>query len=98
MKTTVDIADPLFDRAKKETERSGCTLRDLIEVGLEHELERRAKAKPFKLRDASVTGVPIAAMRWDARAQRAYLRLMGTPGYPDTIEGINKMLDAEAGE
>ena len=93
MKTTVDIADPLFARAKGEAERSGCTLRDLIELGLERELERRAHAKPFRLRDASVKGVPNPAMRWDARSQNAYIRLMGVAGYPDTLEGINKMLD-----
>lgn len=97
MKTTVEIADPLFDAAKKEAERSGCTLRDLIEVGLRNELERRAKeTKPFVLRDMSVHGgglVPGA--REDPRAMKAYIRLMGQPGYPDTIEGINKMLDDE---
>lgn len=94
VKTTVEIADPLFERAKRESEKSGCTLRDLIKLGLARELERREQAKPFKLRDASVNGEPIPEMRWDARSQKAYFRLMGAPGYPDTIEGINKLLDA----
>jgi hypothetical protein len=97
MKTTVEIADPLFDAAKKEAERSGCTLRDLIEVGLRNELERRAKeTEPFVLRDMSVHGEGLEpGVRDDPRAMKAYIRLMGQPGYPDTIEGINKMLDEE---
>ena len=97
MKTTVEIADPLFDAAKREADRSGCTLRDLIELGLQRELERRAKeTKPFKLRDGSVGGQGLEpGMREDWRYQKAYTRLMGRPGYPDTVEGINKMLDEE---
>lgn len=96
MKTTVEIADPLFDAAKREAERSGCTLRDLIELGLRKELERRAKeTKPFKFRDMSVRGELVPGAREDPRAMKAYIRLMGEPGYPDTIEGINKMLDEE---
>lgn len=100
MKTTVEIADPLFDAAKREADRSGCTLRDLIELGLQRELERRAKeTKPFKLRDMSVGGQGLApGVREDWRYMKAYDRLMGQPGYPDTIEGINKMLDDEDAE
>ncbi len=96
MKTTVEIADPLFDAAKREADRSGCTLRELIELGLQRELERRAQeTKPFKLRDASVGGRGLApGLRDDWRAVKAYGR-MGLPGYPDTIEGIHKMLDEE---
>src|SRR5688572_4312806 len=56
MKTTVEIADPLFEEARREAETSGCTLRDLIEIGLRRELERRRQRTPFKLRDASVRG------------------------------------------
>ena len=97
MKTTVEIADPLFDAAKKEAERSGCTLRDLIEVGLRNELERRAKETvPFVMPDASVGHGGLApGVRDDPRAWKAYIRLMGEPGYPDTVDGINKMLDEE---
>jgi len=99
MKTTVEIADPLFDEAKREAERSGCTLRDLIEIGLRHELDRRRQPKPFKLRDASVAGQGLQpGVRSDPRAMKAYTRLMGQPGYPDTVEGINRMLDGEDDE
>jgi hypothetical protein len=96
MKTTVEISDPLFAEAKREADRSGCTLRDLIEIGLRQELERRKQHKPFKLRDASVKGHGLhAGVRDDPRAMKAYVRLMGQPGYPSTIEGINEMLDEE---
>ena len=96
MKTTVEIADPLLEEAKREAERTDCTLRDLIEIGLRRELDRRSQKKPFKLRDASVGGQGLQpGVRDDARSMKAYVRLMGQPGYPDTVDGINQMLDAE---
>jgi hypothetical protein len=53
MKTTVDIADALLLDAKREAQRSGVTLRELIEAGLRRILEERvaAERKPFKLKD-----------------------------------------------
>jgi hypothetical protein len=95
MKTTVEIADPLFERAKRESETSGSTLRDLIELGLYRILQEREelKKKPFVLRDCSVKGELNPAMRVDdGRAMRLYA-YMGRPGMPDTIEGVNQMLD-----
>jgi hypothetical protein len=56
MKTTIDIADPLFERARKLAEREGTTLRALVEEGLQQVLERKVSARPFKLRDASFRG------------------------------------------
>ncbi len=95
MKTTVEISDPLFEEAKRETEKSGVTLRDLIELGLRRELEQRKAVKPFKLRDASVAGAPAPGIREDRMRWYAY---MGTPGYPDTVDGINEMLDRQERE
>lgn len=92
MKTTVEIADPLFEEAKRESERSGCTLRDLIELGLQRELERRKTAKPFKLRDMSVGGTVVPGVRYDRLDW--YMKL-GKPGYPDTVEAMNQMMDEE---
>jgi hypothetical protein len=91
MKTTVEIADPLFDEAKREAERSGCTLRDLIEVGLRKELERRATAKPFKLRDASV-GNPEKRANRDERQVHLWA-YVGTPGAPGTDEEMDAYID-----
>jgi hypothetical protein len=99
MKTTVDIADPLFEQAKREAEASGTTLRELIELGLQKVLQQRAerKSKPYELPDMSVgePGTLNPAIRsHDGRAMRRYC-YMGYNGTPDTIEGINAELDAE---
>ena len=56
MKTTVDISHPLLEAAKRLAAEQGVTLRELVEDGLRHVLERRAEAEPFRLRDASVGG------------------------------------------
>lgn len=57
MKTTVEIADPLFVRARRIAARDGETLRALIESGLARELAARATpSKPFKLRQVTFRG------------------------------------------
>ena len=57
VKTTIEIADPLLEQVRKVAARDGETLRALVEQGLRAVLvERNAKNKPFKLRDASVKG------------------------------------------
>ena len=57
MKTTLDIADPLLDQARKIAARDGETLRALVEQGLRKVIaERKAKAKPYELPDMSFGG------------------------------------------
>lgn len=56
MKTTIDIADALFLRARKRAARDGTTFRALVEEGLSLVLERRAARSSFHLDDASVGG------------------------------------------
>jgi hypothetical protein len=58
MKTTVEIADPLPEQAKKLAAKEGLTLRVLMEEGLRSVLASRqsAPAKPFRLRDGSFKG------------------------------------------
>lgn len=58
MKTTVDIADPLFQEAKALAVREGLSFRDLIEEGLRTVVQARTRAarKPFRLRDGSFGG------------------------------------------
>lgn len=57
MKTTLDIADTLLEQVRAIAARDGDTLRSLVEQGLRKVVaERSAKARPFKLRDVSVTG------------------------------------------
>jgi hypothetical protein len=55
MKTTVEIADPLFREARRAAERDGTTLRDLIELGLRRVLDERKTrpSEPYKLPDCS---------------------------------------------
>ena len=57
MKTTIDIDDALFERAKLVAERDRITFRALVEEGLQTVLDRRANSGAvFRLRDASVAG------------------------------------------
>jgi hypothetical protein len=57
MKTTVNVANGLYEEARRVAEEEGVPLKELIEAGLRHEVERRSRpAKPFRLRDASVGG------------------------------------------
>ena len=57
MKTTVDIADSLFEEAKSLAKERGITLRELIEDGLRQTLrQRRAANAPFRLNDGSFKG------------------------------------------
>ena len=57
MKTTIEIADPLLEQARRIAARDGETLRSLVEQGLRAVIaQRSARDKPFRLRDASVKG------------------------------------------
>ncbi len=51
MKTTIHIADPLLNAAKKSAESRGTTLRAVIESALRFFLEKeQVKSKPFKMK------------------------------------------------
>ncbi len=58
MKTTVEIADPLFHEAKALAAKEGLNFRVLVEAGLRSVLEDRqsAAAQPFRLRDGAFKG------------------------------------------
>ncbi len=58
MKTTVEIADPLFHQIRQLATEQGVNLRTLVEEGLRSVLEgRRSAAVPvFRLRDGSFKG------------------------------------------
>ncbi len=76
MKTTIEISDPLLQRARKLAEREGLTLRALVERGLQRVLAEKKQAKPFRLRKASVSGKGLqpAARNasWEELRERAY--------------------------
>ena len=56
MKTTVEIADPLFSAAKELAAKQGTTLRALVELGLRRVLEDEKRVASFKLRDVGFEG------------------------------------------
>ncbi len=53
MRTTIDLPDALFARAKRLAQTRGTTLRELTIEGLESVLDRHRRRGPFRLRDAS---------------------------------------------
>lgn len=53
MKTTIEITDSLFERAKRHAARHGTTLRALVEQGLSTVLRESPRRGDFRLRDAS---------------------------------------------
>lgn len=57
MKTTIDIPDALLAEAQDLARRQGTTLKALTTEGLRKVIaEKKAKKKPFKLRDVSFGG------------------------------------------
>lgn len=77
MKTTIEISDPLLERAKRLAARDSTTLRELVEAGLRHVVaERAARAEPFQLRDARVEGQGLspefAGATWDEIRRASY--------------------------
>ena len=77
MKTTIDLPDPLLERAKRLAARDSTTLRELVEAGLRHVLkERAARAIPHAVRDARVDGRGLseefAAAAWDDIREASY--------------------------
>lgn len=55
MKTTIDIHDELFRRAKRHAQKTGRTLRAVVEDGLRMALEKRETEQPrHRWKDLSV--------------------------------------------
>ncbi len=55
MRTTIELSDPLFQKAKAFAAVNQTTLKNLVEQGLRLVLQS-PKEKWFKLKDVSVTG------------------------------------------
>lgn len=70
MKTTIEISDPLFRRAKDIATREGTSLRALVEQGLRQVLQERETTGAFRLRDASFQGEGLAPVLRDASWER----------------------------
>jgi hypothetical protein len=56
MKTTIELPEALFDKAKRHARKHKTTLKALIEQGLRQVLATKPGTASFKLRDASVNG------------------------------------------
>ncbi len=56
MKTTIEIADPLLEEARKLARREGTTLRCVVERALRREVQETSVNSSFRLRDLRVHG------------------------------------------
>ncbi len=76
MKTTIDIADSLFEQAKRTAAREGTTVRALVERGLRMALAEQKAQHKFKLRRASFKGnglqPGVADLSWERIRNLAY--------------------------
>ena len=68
MKTTIDIADALLERAKRHARRSGQPLRAVVEEGIRRVLASAEATAPYQLPDLSVGDArgenPLESMSW----------------------------------
>ena len=77
MKTTVEVPDALFQRAKRLAERTGRPMRGLIEEGLRRVLEdEKAADARYRLPDRSVgepgAPNPLESMDWGTLRTEIY--------------------------
>ena len=76
MKTTIDISDPLFERARRLAAKKGKTFREIVETALSLFLKAEENARPFKLKDGSFKGNGLVEGLqwgdWDEIRRRAY--------------------------
>lgn len=75
MKTTIEIAKALFERARKTAASERTTLRALVEEGLRLALDRRVRGA-FRLRRATFRGQGLGPelrdASWDRVREMAY--------------------------
>ena len=56
MKTTIDIADDLLNRAKRQAQRENKTLKEIVEGALRRQLDSDPVPKRFEYRPHTVKG------------------------------------------
>jgi len=61
MKTTIEIADDLLDRAKRQARREKKTLREVIEEALRRQLSSKS-SKPFRLKRRPFKGKGLQSL------------------------------------
>ena len=76
MKTTIDIADPLLNEARKIAAREGVTVKALVEQGLRRVLAERKRSVSFRMRKATFKGKGLQEgvkdATWDRIRELAY--------------------------
>jgi hypothetical protein len=76
MKTTVDLDDALFARAKRHAKESGRTLRELLQDGLRRVLDDGVKGRRYRLPDRSVgdprSKNPLETLSWQDLRDEIY--------------------------
>lgn len=76
MKTTIDIAAPVLERARRLAARRGVTLRELVEEGLRRVVDGEREVRPFRLKEAAFEGKGLApeaeGLSWERLRQLAY--------------------------
>ena len=50
MKTTIELSDDVLTRAKRQAQREGKTLREVVEQALRQQLDAGENGRPFKLK------------------------------------------------
>jgi hypothetical protein len=75
MKTTIEIADDLLDRAKRKAKQENKTLREIIEDALRHQLTSKS-TKSFRLKRHSFKGKGLKSSviegKWETIRDRIY--------------------------
>lgn len=66
MKTTIELSDALFDRARRYARRRNLTLKAVMEMGLRKVVEEAEPVGGFKLRRASFRGRGLSPQMQDA--------------------------------
>ena len=66
MKTTIEITDGLFRRARQLAKREGITIRKLVEEGLILVLDTRGRRKPVKVEPVTFKGKGLSPDYRDA--------------------------------
>jgi hypothetical protein len=76
MKTTIEISDPLLERARQVAGREKTTVRALVEEGLRKVIEARQQAPGFKLRRITFKGSGLqpqaAGASWEQIREMIY--------------------------
>ena len=92
LKITVELPNALVERARKIAARDQTTLQNLVKAGLEQEIDRRLRTKPFKLRDGSFKGgkglhPDVANLTWEQILDLSYGDRGGVAPSPPEISG-----------